>query len=111
MSLKIYVSFSIFVTASSVHVFKEVYQRTNFSQITYKCIRYGRGKDASGFELIGLELWQTYNGKNFKKNSSLKRRDPQLIDLCLGSFIHVCYFHLVFVMLLCANVYLCLGKG
>ena len=25
-----------FVTASSVHVFKDVYQRTNFSQITYK---------------------------------------------------------------------------
>ena len=24
-----------FVTASSVHVFKEVYQQTNFSQITY----------------------------------------------------------------------------
>ena len=26
----------MFVMASSVHVFKEVYQRTNFSQITYK---------------------------------------------------------------------------
>ena len=26
----------MFVMASSIHVFKEVYQRTNFSQITYK---------------------------------------------------------------------------
>ena len=26
----------MFVMASSVHVFKEEYQRTNFSQITYK---------------------------------------------------------------------------
>ena len=26
----------MFIMASSVHVFKEVYQRTNFKQITYK---------------------------------------------------------------------------
>ena len=47
-----------FVTASSVHIFKEVYQRTKFSQITNKA--------SSGMEgermrvvlgLIGLELW------------------------------------------------------
>ena len=32
------------VMASSGHVFKEVYQRTNFSQITYKALSGMEGK-------------------------------------------------------------------
>ena len=47
-----------FVTASSVHVFKEVYRRTNFSQITYKASSGMKGESLHVFFLlIGLELW------------------------------------------------------
>ena len=47
-----------FVTASSVHVFKEVYQGTNFSQITYRASSGMEGERMHVvFELIGLELW------------------------------------------------------
>ena len=47
------------VTASSVYVFKEVYQRTNFSQITYKLSSGMEGErmHVGFFWLIGLELW------------------------------------------------------
>ena len=47
-----------FVTASSVHVFKEVYQLTNFSQITYKASSGMEGERMHVFFwLIGLEVW------------------------------------------------------
>ena len=61
-----------FVTASSVHVFKVVYQRTNFSQI---------GKVPCGFG-ADWHMYRIIMGKT-SKYFSLKRRDPQLIDVCL----------------------------
>ena len=51
--------------ASSVHVFKEVFQRTNFSQITYKAssgMEGGRLHVVSG--LTGI--CKTYKGKKIK---------------------------------------------
>ena len=39
----------MFVMASSVHVFKDVYQRTNFSQITYKASSGIEGKGCMWF--------------------------------------------------------------
>ena len=44
-----------------VHVFKEVYQRTNFSHI----IRYGRGKVACGF-WVDWHMYRLIIGKNLK---------------------------------------------
>ena len=48
-----------FVMAPSVHIFKEVYQLTNFSQITYKASSGVEGERMHGFFVlpIGLELW------------------------------------------------------
>ena len=77
------------VKASSVLVFKKVCQRTNFSQITYKA--------SSGMvgEMMHVVFWADWIGtlayidvqwEKLLKSTSLKRRDPQLIDLCLGSF-------------------------
>ena len=71
-----------FVTASSVHVFKEVYQRTNLSQKTYKASSGMEGERLHVvFGLTGICI-DIYNGENLK-SFSLKRRDPQLIDVCL----------------------------
>ena len=54
----VYLSYGpTFVTASSVHVFKEVYQ-TNFNQITYKASSGMEGERMHVFFWqIGLEVW------------------------------------------------------
>ena len=55
---------------SNVHVFKEVYQRTKFSQITNKGMEGERMHVVFG--LIGLEPYRRIMGKNFKKSSFSK---------------------------------------
>ena len=54
----------MFVMASSVHVFKEVYQRTNFSQITYKA---SSGMEGERLHVVFWADWYMYRlimGKN-----------------------------------------------
>ena len=71
----------MFVMTSSVHVFKEVYQ-TKFSQITYKA---SPGMEGERLHVVFWADWYMYRlimGK-IKKSFSLKRRDPQLTDVCL----------------------------
>ena len=100
-----------FLTAFSVYAFKEVYQRTNFNQIMYKASSGMEGERMHVFFFFfffflgggGGGGWLDWNfgvyrrimGK-LQKSSSLKRRDPQLIDLCLGSFVISVLFLLCF---------------
>ena len=65
-----------FVTASSVHVFKEVYQQTNFSQITYKASSGMEGERLHVvFGLTGIL------GKNLKIFFSETARPTAVADL------------------------------
>ena len=66
----------MFVMASSFQVFKEVYQRTNFSQITY------RSKASSGMEGQRLHVVWGLTGilaMESLAKKSLKPSDPQLV--------------------------------
>ena len=77
------------MTASSFHVFKEVYQRTKFILQVILHIKLPQAWKGTG--CMWFLGWLDWNSgiyrrimrKNFKKSTSLKRLDPQLIDLCL----------------------------
>ena len=103
-----YTNVPTFVTASSVYVFKEVYQRTNFSQITYKASSVMEGERMHMFWGGWLD-WNSgiYRRIMGKTSNILFSETARLTAYRFMSWI-ICYFCLVFDMLSCAYVYWCL---